>query len=312
MRPIVVYAPSFDENSGGAIVLHLLVHLLRKEGVDAYIYPYTNTSKAPYSGRFSRVPEALRVSLITTMLRSYRKYQQTKTDNAPFCLSKEFDTPLAEKKTLASSIVVYPESINGNPLQAKRVVRWLLHRPQFINSDAFFDDNELLFYYQEDFKLGYDHLGPERKLSVIWFRNDLYNFPGDVQRSGVCYMIRKAGRFGVNRDQLKDGVIIDGMSHEKISKIFKSHEYFYCFDPRTMYLDYAAICGCTPVIIPHTSIPESEIALWPKFSNGIAFGLADVERAKATRHLLIDEYRKKNKENDRQIKSFIEILKVAF
>ena len=35
-RPIIVDCPPFNENSGGAIVLHTLVDQLRKLGVDAY------------------------------------------------------------------------------------------------------------------------------------------------------------------------------------------------------------------------------------------------------------------------------------
>jgi hypothetical protein len=55
-RPIVVDCPPFNENNGGAIVLHVLVDKLRKLGVEAYAV----SIEADYSNVHSPLLKALK------------------------------------------------------------------------------------------------------------------------------------------------------------------------------------------------------------------------------------------------------------
>ena len=92
----IIYAPPFDENSGGNVLLHRLCDLLNKEGESAYI----------------------------------RLWDMPQPNNSGIYGS--FNTPLAKISDLSdNTIVVYPEVVSGNPLMAKNVVRWLLYHPGF-------------------------------------------------------------------------------------------------------------------------------------------------------------------------------------
>ena len=45
------------------------------------------------------------------------------------------------------SIVIYPEVVSGNPLKARKVVRWVLNNPGLLGGDATYPDDEMVFVY---------------------------------------------------------------------------------------------------------------------------------------------------------------------
>ena len=49
------------------------------------------------------------------------------------------------------TVVIYPEAVNGNPLNARNIVRWLPYKPKVHNPDANFTQNELTFCYDKMF-----------------------------------------------------------------------------------------------------------------------------------------------------------------
>src|SRR5262249_28693770 len=71
----------------------------------------------------------------------------------------------------ADSIVVYPETVSGNPLKAKKVVRWTLNTPGLIGGDTFYSNEEMVFVFSPT-QLSVVNksvsipLGPSRVLSV--------------------------------------------------------------------------------------------------------------------------------------------------
>src|SRR6185295_8456760 len=93
----VIYCPPYTEKSSGVRALHRLCHLLNTAG--------------------------------------YRAVVHTRT-LGPHSVNKKWQTPLwSEGSTAESTVVIYPEIIVGNPLQAKRIVRWTLNYPGVFAGD---------------------------------------------------------------------------------------------------------------------------------------------------------------------------------
>ena len=61
---------------------------------------------------------------------------------------------LAHAKNLCKEgfIAVYPETIEGNPLSAPNVARWVLNRPGLLGGSEVYDDSELVFNYCNAFE----------------------------------------------------------------------------------------------------------------------------------------------------------------
>lgn len=120
----IIYAPAYKDDSGGIIVLHKLCHLLNELGHQAYLWP----------NQFG-----VRPTLWKKIKRSLKKF--------PYHTNSEYNTPIANKSLFhENSIVVYSEVDYGNPLAAKNVVRWLLHKPGFHTGVINYGKNELTFF----------------------------------------------------------------------------------------------------------------------------------------------------------------------
>ena len=58
----------------------------------------------------------------------------------------EWNTPL-HSGPVGDSIVIYPEIVSGNPLGARRVIRWALNNPGLLGGDTTYPDEEMVFVY---------------------------------------------------------------------------------------------------------------------------------------------------------------------
>lgn len=294
-RPIIVDCPTFNEKNGGAIVLHMLVDQLRSIGVQAYAanlgHDYSNV-KSPF-------------------MRALKKCNRRRRRGS-FKTHPSMEVPLAPIELYEDAIIVYPETRSGNPLKSKRVVRWLLHKPGFFGVDAKIEPSDILFYYQKAFVDGITGVPAGRLLQVRWIRDDIYqnlNMP----RLGTCRMIRK-GKYGLGTiPEHDESILLDGKSHTEIAKIFNTTEVFYSHDPHTLYLYYAVLCGCVPVVIPQPGINSRE---WRAGNSdakyGVAYGESEIEWAHSTSNQLrihMDELRNGDLAS---VRSFVAFLRTEF
>lgn len=187
-----------------------------------------------------------------------------------------------------NTIVIYPEVYKGNPLGAKRVVRWLLNKPGVCGGDGKFDENDLVFTFLPNFAAG--SICDGRLFITDWQRDVFYDW--HYGRSGDCYCFRK----GRNKELLPTSCInhaeascldkiyddsdfeVNGM--RRLAKSFNMHKRFICYDHECMLAIYAAQCGCEVIVVPDgvrsvdEAIKDHLVGL-----AGIAWGFEDKERA---------------------------------
>lgn len=212
-----------------------------------------------------------------------------------------------------NSIVIYPETLYGNPLGAKNVVRWLLYFNRFKGVEGAFGKDDLFVCYREIFND--ESLNPlGLKLKINYFDNQLYRQYNFGPRSGKCYILRKGKK---RRDLPKsfDGPVFDDdMSQEELVKMFNTYKYCYDYDTQTFYTAIAAVCGCIPIVVmePGKTI-DDYLAKGEQHHYGSAYGETpeQIEYAVSTRNKLLEslDYKSRNEES---VKSFIPHLEAKF
>lgn len=297
-RTFIVYAPRFNENSGGSIVLHRLVDLLNRSGHRAFLWP----NRRPRN--HLRASVVNKFALWRWQWREWRK---------PFVTHPSFITPVATDADLDGSIVVYPETTRGNPLESPRVVRWLLHKPGFHKHHNDFGPDDRFFFFQRAFndpRLNPD--GPENLLKVSWLRDDVYHPPVLKQpRHGTAVLWRK-GRGRPPIHDPSDAVVVDGLSHAEMAEVFRRVRTFICYDLYTKYSLFAALCDCDSVVVPDPNITKEQWYPDPADRYGIAYGLDELEWARSTRALLLEHLKAQESITNSTLNAFVEKCRVYF
>jgi len=285
----IIYAPGFDPDSGGAIFLHQLVHALVSLGEDAALWPWGVPPKRSFGGWLKQV------------LRKPRLLWQGNA--ALLRRNPALTTPVARARDLREdTIVVYPEVTLGNPLEARHIARWLLYTPGQKDPYAF-TEGEMFFRAGEMSDLP-DVTGGAQDL-YLWQRHPAYRNEKRPDRKGACYILRK-GREKDRIPQTADAICIDGMSHEETAQVFNACETFYSYDEATFYSQYAAICGCTSVIVPgYFRTREDWVASHPIGRVGVAYGLDDLDHARTTREQVAEVLAAQEQAGLETVRSFI-------
>lgn len=287
----IIYAPRYNEQSGGAIVLHKLCDSLNRLGYSASLWPM---SKPRFTWK---------------QINSYSVqiflYHAIGLFRRPFVNLRALHAPIASTSDIDSSIVVYPEVVDGNPLLAPRYVRWFLHKPGFHSGLKRAFDRELYFYYIETFNAELKGAICGGKLTVLENFRDLYKIKNFGIRSKVCYLIRK-GKNRADLPDLNDCWVLDGLDHTEMAKAFNECAKCYFYDQYTFYSTYAALCGCLPIIVPISGIAKEQWHPQECFRYGHAYGEEDIPYALATRDLLIDRLNGEEEENENTIHQFVE------
>lgn len=294
----VIFSPSYDDNHGGPIALHYLCHLLNEMGHHAVLVPlyktYESDQRFPFKG------------LVKSLASQYRSWKKK------YAVCPGLNTPVVSrpKLPLASNVVaIYPEIVAGNPLGATHVVRWFLHRPGCQTGKVCFGTGELYFDYNA-FSGGFGIYGSKlskNKLFITKYHKHLYNSTGalDYQsRQGSAYCIRK----GVGKaiiHNLENSILIDGMTHEEISRVFKRVKTFISYDTKTMYSIMAVACGAESVVVPDEGVTKAQWEPNPVRAYGVAYGFDDTENARLTTHEAIKQLELQDIESRQAVSKFL-------
>ncbi len=213
--PYYIASPNFTQKTAGPRALHYLCHILNELGYEAYI---TTEIQSPW----------LRTPLLTPEIQE----KHIRTGRTP--------------------IVVYPETIEGNPLHGNLVVRWLLNQAGHLGGEASIRSHEMVFHWGEWVLQSEPTCG---KLFVPTVDRRIFNAlkvaPGS--RKGFCYYAHKYLKFG---GKIPDAIKNNGInlcqdtprSPEEIAHILRSTEALYCFEPSSMATE-AYYCGCPPIFV---------------------------------------------------------------
>ena len=204
-------------------------------------------------------------------------------------------------------IVIYCEGIIGNPLNASKVVRWMLsplgkNVPESrINS---WSKNELVYYFNEELHFKKDKIGVIYKiLNCPYISSNIINYNNN-ERNGSCFCYRKShyhNKINIMHDK-NDFQITDNHTQKDYIDIFNKYKYFYLYDPLCFLVFISIMCGCICIIHPVEGLSKLEwlnttfISIYlkeKKIDNiyGIAYGIEEISYAENTIHLVNEQIR---------------------
>lgn len=264
---IVIYTPPLDVACGGIMVLHNLaktINNFQQDNIKAYLYSYDHKI---YSNDFCN-------NFIN-----------------PFLIDN-------------NTIVIYPENIVGNPLNAKHVVRWVLLDLGYDMPKEFYkyawSPTDIVYNWEPSFFTN------SKRLVNIW-TNPIIKNKQIKKRDNNCYAFKKMqwipktlnNRKIENYHNSKD-INIDKISISEAVDVFNNSKLFYCYDPNTFFSIMAPLCGCITVLYPLNNLKKEEyfksrILYHPSgfsYNAGIAYGNdpLEIEQAQETVTESWDQY----------------------
>ena len=212
---------------------------------------------------------------------------------------------------IEDTVCIYPEIVNGNPLNVKNVVRWILNEVGVVGGDSStWKDGDIAFVYADYFS------GKERNRIVGELRAfdimiDYWKDYG-ISRNGECYIVRK-GKNKVLNKHSADSINLDNYNNEIALELFNKCKKFICYDSECFLAVQAAMCGCEVLVVPKDGISKEEWRnRFPYFKYGIAYGEDDLEYAKETLHLVKDHISFLENESIELTKNFVNICESKF
>lgn len=258
----------FSFGDGGTVVQYYLAKILEEYGQNVRIYPSSGI----------------------------------KTNNSIFSKFYNNDFPIDD-----NVVVIYCEGTTGNPLNASKVVRWMLSKlgqnVSFSNANTW-GKNELVYYFNSEEKIA-NNLGNLYKMLNIIYINPLainYNLGS---RHGTCFTYRKATpTHGKKPSYIHPPNSFEiTRSHNQIDciNIFNKQKYFISYDSITFLSVIAALCGCISIVKKVDGLSKQD---WLNTSAaadylnqtgesmlyGIAYGGDDIQNAINTIHLVKDQW----------------------
>lgn len=223
MRFLIV-SPRYHHKSEGVVVLHQMARDLRELGYETLvIWLGANNTKfdtffVNHNARTSSAPYG------ELILESFAEYNH-ETD-----------------------IVIYPEIVPGNPLAAKRVVRYFLNRECFGYKDNHINPSPT------DFILAY-HAEYVDRFDLILFKPtfDLSKIENiDLSKKHLNTYYAGKAAIDIQAPDI-DGVLNIGKIHDKAKyeETLSAAKYMYTYDPLTAVIRDAILFGAMPVILNH-------------------------------------------------------------
>jgi hypothetical protein len=275
-----IYAPAIRLNSAGIRVLHYLCDALNETGQEAWLVlhnPKENINPVD--------PEL----------------------NTPIISQEQVNKHLAEGRT---PTVIYSETVPGNPLKAKRVIRYLLHFPGALGGTKKFNGTEWLIAYSKKIMDTVDdchealflpaiktsELPPVSKKDPnlhLMYAGKYKAFVGEPANPSEFDLLE------IHRDGPKR------QSRTEVLELLSRANSIYVWENSSIATE-AVLLGTVCVFVPNPFLGEL-IADHELGRNGFATSLnpAEIERARKTLPNAKPQYEKAQKEFRRQLEDII-------
>ncbi len=146
-------------------------------------------------------------------------------------------------------IVIYPETVIGNPLLFKNVVRYMLNKPGFGGGEPTYHHGEMLFAFDR-----YCHdTAPMLRLDML--DRDLF-FDAGKTKDVNCYFVYKGGKFR-EIPEIKGCIEINKNyppTRRELAELLQRTDTLYSYDNNSCLLQEAALCGAKVKIIRENDI----------------------------------------------------------
>ncbi|MFP6799550.1 MAG: glycosyltransferase [Pseudomonas sp.] len=277
-QPYYIFAPDYRRSSSGIRVMHMLCDALIRSGFEAYVIAKV----------FS--PEFMTPQLTDEVAERHRSQR-------------------------LEPIAVYPEVVDGNPLNAGVVVRYILNRPGFIEGSGQFGDDDILYAYSRDLLM--PGITDDRVMLLPPFDLRVFRLSDDPDKrvaGKVCYYQGRRGELQIDPALLPpDAIEITPTwpsSWEDMADLFQQCEIFYCAGSSALGTE-AVLCGCLCVVIVEENAPR--IGVYETQSHGAAWGTSpeELERARRTLPLVRDNWLRLETEFWPALDHFIEVTQAA-
>jgi glycosyltransferase involved in cell wall biosynthesis len=272
--PYYIYAPAFNVNSGGIRAMHQLCHALNLAGEEAYV---TTTTISP----------RLRTPPLTPA-----DVERHRAGNR-------------------EAIVVYPEVVKDNPINARHVVRYLLNIPGFLSQEAYqWGADDLLYTIATA-------IVPEgmkaQMLQLPLVDTGIYNRDGvdDTKRSGNLLFINRYLSRGGQLSPITEGFTeisfrAGQRTPEQLAALYRSAQFLYTYEPSTACYE-AQLCGCPVVYLPNDVMLNTPV---PDYlgTSGLAWGNSpeQLDHARRTIDRVPAFYEELNQTFLRELEAFID------
>jgi len=239
----------------------------------------------------------------------YRAHVSTQVTNP------DLDTPYADDAMLDQSrraglidIVIYPEVVAGNPLNAKRVVRYLLNKP------GYFTGVGMETYGSGDFFVHFaDEFAPPGKnslrLRIPLVDQDIYRLPEKTNPRATFAIYSE--RYRPNTECFPPWITNQEIVSRSAPRTPKALSDLYqksralITGERTAACMEAIHCGCPVIMIPHDDFDHKPIVdFYRGYGFCIGFDMDSLSRATTTTHLARRKYRWLVRTLDQSIHAF--------
>jgi hypothetical protein len=272
--------------------------------------------------------------LVLTMLADELRRRGVRAETLPF----DAEPTPALRRSIASgdTVVVYPEAVRDNALDARRVVRWVLYhvRPRWLR--AWRESGDLVFAYWPHF-LPPGETAPSLRLADAGLH--VLKDRG-LSRRGIGVRVGKGSRAPIQpaalgREQVLEALnglprtpevdalkatltanpwrieeVPDQLNRSDMVARFNRLALLVSGDTDSAVSCLAALCGCASVVLPPPGFDPASRA--PCFYNGVAFGWHELPHALTTVDRLRDDLHRIEEEGRATVTRLLDEVDLRF